>query len=703
MSDNLLIGYKAYKKVQGKKYDKSDKKTKKTLIDFRKSLGTFTDNIFSEYGFVPVSNGKGMWQNSGNFTKYMWNRYKPVEYKNKETSLVVYFNASTNDNEGFFVSIGLIDDKMNDFEKKNHKEIYQYLENECKKISCGGFIRKDTGFGERVFSITDIKNYKNADYRCILDELKQVYQKTINKFYTEFKNDEQDNAKLENKKEPLNQILYGPPGTGKTYNTINEALKIIFSCRDMDKTREYKHTNGGVEKATSYLEAFQEDDRKGLQEIFDHFRREGQIEFVTFHQSYGYEEFVEGIKAIPPGSSSNSTDGMMYDVVDGLFKEMAVRAKKNFHSSKLDHQELIDYEKLINDYGNYIAEKIEESTYIEIPNSSYKILNVSRDADENVRSFIIGRGENTQNLTKKILLRDIEAFLNGEIKSYMEIKPTYKSSSTYHGNAIYYFELLKYIRDFYESNKDRYLSSSEMAQNYILIIDEINRGNISKIFGELITLIEESKRLGNDEPLEITLPYSGDSFGVPKNLYIIGTMNTADRSIALLDTALRRRFRFVEMMPDPDLVNFDVEGIHLKSMLETINERIEYLYDRDHTIGHSYFMKLTENSPLTELRDVFKNEIIPLLQEYFYDDWEKIRLVLGDNQVGEEYQFVRKRDASFSRLFGRGEVDDIDEKTLYELNEEALNKPKSYIKIYDIDSLQAKVSEKVQDNSQEPN
>ena len=208
------------------------------------------------------------------------------------------------------------------------------------------------------------------------------------------------------------------------------------------------------------------------------------------------------------------------------------------------------------------------------------------------------------------------------------------------------------------------------------------------------------------EELRVKLPYSGDkeeAFGVPQNLYIIGTMNTADRSIALLDTALRRRFEFVEMMPKPELLDFFVEKVHIGSMLETINERIEYLYDRDHTIGHSYFMKLTEDSSLAELEDVFKNGIIPLLQEYFYGDWEKIRLVLGDNQAEEEYQFIRKKDTSFSNLFGNREVDDVDEKILYELNEEALNKPKSYIKIYDIDSLQAKVSEKVQDNSQEPN
>ena len=220
--------------------------------------------------------------------------------------------------------------------------------------------------------------------------------------------------------------------------------------------------------------------------------------------------------------------------------------------------------------------------------------------------------------------------------------------------------------------------SSIKTKKRVLIIDEINRGNISKIFGELITLIEPSKRLGADDEIMVELPYSKEKFGVPSNLYIIGTMNTADRSIALMDTALRRRFEFVEMMPEYNNLK-EVAGIDIGQMLKTINERIEYLYDRDHTIGHAYFINVSD---METLANVFKNKILPLLQEYFYDDWEKIRLVLGDSQKDENLQLVKiKRNMAVEKLF-RGKIDYIDDKILYEINSEAFNNPQNYIEIY---------------------
>jgi len=170
------------------------------------------------------------------------------------------------------------------------------------------------------------------------------------------------------------------------------------------------------------------------------------------------------------------------------------------------------------------------------------------------------------------------------------------------------------------------------------VIDEINRGNVSQIFGELITLIEEDKRLGNNESLEVTLPYSKEPFGVPPNLYIIGTMNTADRSVEALDTALRRRFSFEEMPPDYSLNQLDYTVFNYKAsqLLETINNRIEKLLDKDHTIGHSYFMVTEGKNEEKELLKSFYKNIIPLLQEYFFGDFGKIGLVLGKGFVNKK-------------------------------------------------------------------
>ena len=175
-------------------------------------------------------------------------------------------------------------------------------------------------------------------------------------------------------------------------------------------------------------------------------------------------------------------------------------------------------------------------------------------------------------------------------------------------------------------------AEKDIQNAYVMIIDEINRGNVSQIFGELITLLEEDKRLGNEAELKVKMPYSHSQkeFGVPKNLYIIGTMNTADRSVEALDSALRRRFCFTEMMPRPELLTETIDGIALRDVLGIINRRIVVLKDREHQIGHSYFINVKDK---LSLKGVFKNNIIPLLQEYFYGNYDYIRLVLGDGFV----------------------------------------------------------------------
>lgn len=213
----------------------------------------------------------------------------------------------------------------------------------------------------------------------------------------------------------------------------------------------------------------------------------------------------------------------------------------------------------------------------------------------------------------------------------------------------------------------------------VLIIDEINRGNVSRIFGELITLIEGSKRLGQPEALEVTLPYSKEKFSVPSNLFIVGTMNTADRSLAGLDIALRRRFVFIETPPLPDLLDdVEIDGIKVGKLLRVINSRIELLLDKDHCIGHAYFMELKNSSSLQDLASVFRQKIIPLLEEYFFDDWQRIQWILNDHRKPQGFRFIDKPDANVEELFG-SDVPINERSQRWAINEAAFGVAEAYL------------------------
>ena len=516
----------------------------------------------------------------------------------------------------------------------------------------------------------------------------------ILKYQSQQEGDSMPNKPNNQRKIPLNQILYGPPGTGKTYSTINEALEILTSEKykdsfvlEIENKIESKMDTEAItreniirilEKAKDDTESFvsSKEDRKILNEAFKAFRTKGQIEFVTFHQSYSYEEFVEGIKPDLDSQSAESND-MHYVIKDGIFKKLCQKALKNYQDSQKTPEQIkkdVELDKLLEEYANYLEERLQREGKISFK-GTMNIIGIHRLKNGDFQSVIIAyeASGHKRYLSKRIIEQYYEKYEKGEIKSHRDITSDENKTGIL-SQAEFYFELLKQISEF-ENNEYQELESKnfqtepiieQKLKPYILIIDEINRGNISKILGELITLIEPSKRIGADEGLQLTLPYSGESFGVPSNLYIIGTMNTADRSIALLDTALRRRFEFVEMMPNSEYlkdkkISDSGNTIELDRLLESMNNRIEFLLDREHTIGHSYFMGVES---IEDLHEVFKNKIIPLLQEYFYDDYAKIIAVLNDNGMIKE----KKADEEILNIALNKDLVDS-EKVVYEITE----------------------------------
>ncbi|EAJ2690437.1 McrB family protein [Campylobacter jejuni] len=520
----------------------------------------------------------------------LWNKYgmDSQNYIDKMKNLFSeYLNKKKLDKNTINKYIQVIENISKEFLKENlySCDLFSFDQN-INKLNKNEEFKLKNSNGHNMYS--SALNY----YRAFLID---YYEQDI--FITERAQSEESNMKII----PLNQILYGPPGTGKTYHTIDKALEILgenLESRDEKKAK------------------------------FDEYVRKGQIVFTTFHQSYGYEEFVEGIKPII--DNDENSQEVKYDVKDGIFKELCDKSLKNYILSMQNENE-IDLDKLIFEFANYINQDfLNKGNEFPLENK-VSIKKILLNFKDEYRSFSLGGSiKSPQSLTIDIIKRDYLNFKNKKILSFKDIKPKYDSQSDYHGNAIYYFMFFNKLKEFENIQNEKFKIKKEILKSYIIIIDEINRGNVSKIFGELITLIEASKRIGEKEELKVTLPYSGEKFGVPKNVYIIGTMNTADRSITSLDTALRRRFEFVEMMPDVSKLSMDCEGINLQELLKAINTRIEYLLDREKTIGHAFFVSV-EN--LEDLKKVFQNKIIPLLQEYFYNDYALINAVLNDNDM----------------------------------------------------------------------
>jgi 5-methylcytosine-specific restriction protein B len=446
-------------------------------------------------------------------------------------------------------------------------------------------------------------------------------------------------AGMDTKKLSLNSILFGPPGTGKTFNTTNYALSILEPDLDVNNI-----------------------DRKTLKEKYDDYCKAGRIHFVTFHQSFSYEDFIEGLKASSEGG------GISYSVEPGIFLEACLSAK-SLPGSSLNTFD-IAIEKLI---GH--CEKIEGR--LEIETVRKKKFSIEYSGGGTFKVY----PHSTVNQNPNYV---------ASIDNVRKLYVTGSKSDLY--NSSYVRGLLNFLKT--DMGLPEYVEVEGYHNNekpVVLIIDEINRGNISSIFGELITLIEPSKRRGAEEQLSVILPYSKDTFSIPNNLHLIGTMNTADRSLALMDTALRRRFDFIEMMPDLEVLKgINVNGIDIPKMLEKMNQRIEVLYDREHTLGHAFFIPLKEEAEdkrFNMLQGIFKNKILPLLEEYFFEDWEKIRLVLGDNQKQDQgLVFISiVKNNSIGDLFGNDEEAEnlgLDEIITYQRNDAALGDTEAYKGIY---------------------
>lgn len=511
------------------------------------------------------------------------------------------------------------------------------------------------------------------------------YSKTLWSALSKMKDEEGNVAVSRNDKSfskmNLNQILYGPPGTGKTYHTINKALQIVDPEFYKENHSDRKALNGRFKQLLF-------DDRIEKP-------KDWRIAFTTFHQSFSYEDFVEGIKPVIVKEGQDldeSFKDLRYRNEPGIFKIICDKAryikteKKGVSSQMVSLSEnefkesqfyKISLGNSNNEEDNAIYEYCIDNSKIaighldgfdlthktereikevgtdnpELSMGAVQMMNyfvnylkignyvIVSNGNKHVRAIGKVTGEYEYNIDSDIRyphFRSVEWLIKDK---NIPVEEVY--GKDFQMQPIYSLKKEWINPEFFKSKETNVTgeASQTSTDNFVLIIDEINRGNISQIFGELITLIEKDKREGEDEELSAILPYSKDKFTVPSNVYVIGTMNTADKSIEALDTALRRRFVFEEMPPIPNVIVNEGElkdskgelkigssSFSLSEILKTINVRVNKLLDKDHLIGHSYFMKV---KTCRDLQIIFKRNIIPLLEEYFYGDLGKIQLVLG--------------------------------------------------------------------------
>lgn len=499
----------------------------------------------------------------------------------------------------------------------------------------------------------------------------------------------------------LNQILYGPPGTGKTYTTIEAALEILDP---------------------HWLAGYREN-RKALKDRFDELAKDERIRFVTFHQSFSYEDFVEGLRA----ESNEEQRQLEYKVEPGVFKRLCDTARTQSVDAGTGVRSNPRIWKIsINGSGrSSTKDYCLEHGEARVGWGETGDLMGALEHSEYYRNLGSGDKGTLEHFAQSMAVGDIVLCIHsasdigavgvitgdyryeekvpaGVIEDYCHVRPVkwlyrdvnqsilplnddrqFTLKTVYPMPRFNWADLLSYLE------KQGVASSVPLAvkqterKPHVLIIDEINRGNVSRIFGELITLIETSKREGADEALSVELPYSKKPFSVPSNVYIIGTMNTADRSLAGLDIALRRRFVFREMPPRPELLDgVLVGGVNVGQLLRVMNQRIEALLDRDHCLGHAYFMPLATDTRPELLGLIFRNQILPLLQEYFFEDWQRIQWVLNDHRKPEQDCFVYEQAKGLQVLFGDDVHVGAGSKT-WCVNEEAFDRIEAYAGIID--------------------
>lgn len=522
--------------------------------------------------------------------------------------------------------------------------------------------------------------------------------------------------------EPLNQILFGPPGTGKTYSTIDRTLAIL------DPAFLAKHEGQNTTAA-----------RVALKGRFDELKELGRVRFTTFHQSFGYEDFVEGLRA----EADPSTGQIKYVVADGVFKTLCeAAAAKETRRAKVSI-DITGRRIWKMSLGNTLSG--ETGVYDECLANGYALLGYGGAINFQgcqSRADVLARFEaaghkvaEPQNdyavtavttFLTRMKVGDLLVITDGNFKfrAIGEIAGDYQfRQHPQYEDDYSQSRPVRWLRQYEPSLPHTELMNNQFSQMTlyelrpgsidleklravlgpvgdadstqatapgapharVLVIDEINRGNVSRIFGELITLIEPSKRMGAPEALSATLPYSREPFQVPGNVYLIGTMNTADRSLAGLDVALRRRFDFKEMQPRPELLaGVVVGGVSIQALLETLNARIEALLDREHVLGHAYFMPLKDAQTMPVLAAIFRNKVLPLLQEYFFDDWQRIQWVLNDHRKAvEAHRFVQAQSLDMKALFGE-DVTVSQQRSGWRINDKAFDLAESYLGVIQV-------------------